>query len=81
MNRKGEKITHPTQRNGQTLEEVNTYKYFGKLISKKNNTEAHIEAIDTQIRTATRSIITETGNKEFKGLKCKPSGSYLTPQW
>ena len=55
--------------NGQTLEEVDTYKYLGELINKKNNTEAHIEAIETKIHAATQNIITETGNKEFKGLK------------
>ena len=31
--------------NGQTLEEVDMYKYLGELISKKNNMEAHTEAI------------------------------------
>ena len=31
--------------------------------------EAHIEAIETEIHTATQNIITETGNKELKGLK------------
>ena len=55
--------------NGQTLEEVDTYKYLGELISKKNNMEAHMEAIETKLHAATQNIITETGNKEFKGLK------------
>ena len=39
--------------NGQTLEEVDTYKYLGEIISKKNNMEAHIEAIETKIHAAT----------------------------
>ena len=55
--------------NGQTLDKVDTYKYLGELISKKNNSEAHIEAIETKIHAATQNIITETGNKEFRGLK------------
>ena len=55
--------------NGQILEEVDTYKYLGELISKKNNLEAHIEATETKIHAVTQNIITETGNKEFKGMK------------
>ena len=43
--------------------------HLGELISKKNNTEAHIEAVETMIHAATQNIITETRNKEFKGLK------------
>ena len=55
--------------NEQILEEVDTYKYLGELISKKNNLEAHIEATETKIQAVTQNIITETGNKEFKGMK------------
>ena len=64
---KGKKST--IKLNGQILEEVDTYKYLGELISKKNNLEAHIEATETKIHAVTQSIITETGNKEFKGMK------------
>ena len=52
--------------NGQTLEEVDTYKYLGELISKKNNTEAHIEAIETKIHAATQNIITEQATRNLK---------------
>ena len=53
---------------GQTLE-VDTYKYLGEVINTKNNTEARTEAIEAKNHAATQNIITETGNKEFKGLK------------
>ena len=53
---------------GQTLE-VDTYKYLGEVISTKNNTEDRTEAIEAKNHAATQNIITETGNKEFKGLK------------
>ena len=33
-----------------------------------------------RIHAATQNIITETGNKQIKGLKCKPSGNCLMPQ-
>ena len=48
---------------------METCKYLGQLISKMNNTEAYIEAIEDKIHAATQNTITETGSKQFKGLK------------
>ena len=55
--------------NGQVLDEVNTYKYLGEMINNKGNLEAHIKELDGKILAATQNILTETGNKEFKGMK------------
>ena len=55
--------------NNQVLEEVETYKYLGEVFNNKGNMEAHIKAIEGKIHAATQNIITETGNKEFKGMK------------
>ena len=55
--------------NNQVLEEVETYKYLGEVFNNKGNMEAHIKAIEGKIHAATQNIITEMGNKEFKGMK------------
>ena len=55
--------------NNQVLEEVEAYKYLGEVFNNKGNMEAHIKAIEGKIHAATQNIITETGNKEFKGMK------------
>ena len=55
--------------NGQILEEVEAYKYLGEMINNKGNLSAHINELEKKIQAATQNIITETGNKEFKGIK------------
>ena len=55
--------------NNQILEEVNNYKYLGEMINNKGNIKDHIEMIEGKVQAATQTIITETGNKEFKGIK------------
>ena len=55
--------------NNQVLEEVETYKYLGEVFDNKGNMEAHIKAIEGKIYAATQNVITETGNKEFNGMK------------
>ena len=55
--------------NGQILEEVEAYKYLGEMINNKGNLSAHITELEKKIQAATQNIITETGNKEFKGIK------------
>ena len=55
--------------NGQILEEVEAYKYLGEMINNKGNLSAHITELKKKIQAATQNIITETGNKEFKGIK------------
>ena len=55
--------------NGITLEEVPTYKYLGDMINNKGDLTAHIKEIEGKVIAATQRILTETGNKEFKGMK------------
>ena len=55
--------------NNQVLEEVETYKYLGEVFNNRGNMEAHIKAIEGKIHAATQNIITETGSKEFNGMK------------
>ena len=55
--------------NGQTLEEVEAYKYLGEMINNKGNLSTHIKELEKKVQAATQHIITETGNKEFKGIK------------
>ena len=55
--------------NGTTLEEVPTYKYLGDMINNKGDLTAHIKEIEGKVIAATQRILTETGNKEFKGMK------------
>ena len=55
--------------NGQILEEVEAYKYLGEMINNKGNLSAHITELEKKIQAATQNIITETGNKEFKGIQ------------
>ena len=54
---------------GQILEEVEAYKYLGEMMNDKGNLSAHITELERKIQAATQSTITETGNKEFKGIK------------
>ena len=55
--------------NGTTLEEVPTYKYLWDMINNKGDLTAHIKEIEGKVIAATQRILTETGNKEFKGMK------------
>ena len=55
--------------NGTTLEEVPTYKYLGYMINNKGDLTAYIKEIEGSVTAATQRILTETGNKEFKGMK------------
>ena len=66
---KGKTSAEKLTLNGETLEEVPTYKYLGEIINNKSNLTDHIAEIERKVRGATDSIIAETGNKEFKGIK------------
>ena len=55
--------------NGQILDEVEAYNYLGEMINNKGNLSAHITELEKKIQAATQNIITETGNKELKGIK------------
>ena len=55
--------------NGETLEEVPKYKYLGEMINNKGNLSDHITELEKKVKGATATIIAETGNKEFKGIK------------
>ena len=55
--------------NGEILEEVPRYKYLGEIINNKGNLSDHLEEIEKKIKGATATILAETGNKEFKGIK------------
>ena len=55
--------------NGETLEEVPTCKYLGETINNKGNLADHISEIERKVKGAIASIMAETGNKEFKGMK------------
>ena len=55
--------------NGEILEEVSTYKYLGETINNKGNLADHISEIERKVKGAVASIMAETGNKEFKGIK------------
>ena len=55
--------------NGEELEEVSAYKYLGEILNNKGNLSDHIAEVERKIKGATASIISETGNKEFKGIK------------
>ena len=55
--------------NGEELEEVPAYKYLGEILNNKGNLSDHIAEIEREMKGATASIISETGNKEFKGIK------------
>ena len=67
--KRGKGKTSSLTLNGETLEEVPTYKYLGEIINNKGNLTDHIAEIEKKVRGATDSIIAETGNKEFKGIK------------
>ena len=55
--------------NVETLEEVPKYKYLGEMINNKGNLSDHITELEKKVKGATATIIAETGNKEFKGIK------------
>ena len=55
--------------NGEILEEVRTYKYLEETIHNKGNLADHISEIERKLKGAIASIMAETGNKEFKGIK------------
>ena len=55
--------------NGEILEEVPTYKYLGETINNKGNLVDHISEMERKVKGAIASIMAETGNKEFKGIK------------
>ena len=55
--------------NGEELEEVPAYKYLGEILNNKGKLSDHIAEIERKIKGATASVISETGNKEFKGIK------------
>ena len=59
----------PLVLNGTILEEVPTYKYLGDMINNKGDLTAHIKEIEGKVIAATQCILTDTGNKEFKGMK------------
>ena len=67
--KRGKGKTSSLTLNGETLEEVPTYKYLGEIINNKGNLTDHIAEIERKVRGATDSMIAETGNKEFKGFK------------
>ena len=67
--RKGKGKKSKLNLNGETLEEVTTYKYLGEIINNKGNLSDHISEVEKKIRGATSKILAETGNKEFKGIK------------
>ena len=67
--KRGKGKTSALTLNGETLEIVPTYKYLGEIINNKGNLTDHIAEIDKKVRVATDSIIAETGNQEFKGIK------------
>ena len=67
--KRGKGKTSSLTLNGETLEEVPTYKYLGEIINNKGNLTDHIAEIERKVRGATDSVIAETGNKEFKGIK------------
>ena len=57
--------------NGKILEEVTAYKYLGDMVNSKGNLKDQITEIKKKIHAATQEILSETGNKEFKGMKMK----------
>ena len=67
--RKGKGKKSKLKLNGETLEDVTTYKYLGEIINNKGNLSDHISEVEKKIRGATSKILAETGNKEFKGIK------------
>ncbi len=55
--------------NNTILEETNKYKYLGEIINNKANLKDHIEELKGKVYAATQKIFTETGHKEFKGIR------------
>ncbi len=53
------------------LEETLTYKYLGEIINNKANLKHHLEETRNKVNAATQTIIFETGNKEFKGMRMR----------
>ena len=57
--------------NNTTLEEVLKYKYLGKIYNSKGNIEEHLKETENKITAALQKILSETGDKEFKGMRMK----------
>ena len=57
--------------NNTTLEEVPKYKYLGKICNSKGNLEEHLKETESKITAAMQKILSETGDKEFKGMRMK----------
>ena len=57
--------------NNTTLEEVPKYKYIGKVYNSNGNFEKHIKETENKITAAMQKILSETGDKEFKGMGMK----------
>ena len=55
--------------NNTTLEEVPNYKYLGKIYNSKGNLEEHLKETESKLIAALQKILSETGDKEFKGMK------------
>ena len=59
----------PLKLHEEELEEVPAYKYLAEILSNKGNLSHRIVEIERKMKGATASIISETGNKEFKWIK------------
>ena len=57
--------------NNTTLEEVPKYKYLGKIYNSKGNLEEHLKETESKVTAAMQKILSETGDKEFKGMRMK----------
>ena len=57
--------------NNTTLEEVSKYKYLGKIYNSKGNMEEHLKETESKVTAAMQKMISETGDKEFKGMRMK----------
>ncbi len=57
--------------NDQILEETPAYKYLGEQINSKANLDDHLKEVEGKVIAATQKILTETGHKEFKGMKMR----------
>ena len=55
--------------NGEELEEVPAYKYLGEMINNKGNLSDHKAEMERKIKGVIANIISETGNKEFRGIQ------------
>ena len=57
--------------NNTTLEEVSKYNYLGKIYNSKGNLEEQLKQKESKITAAMQKILSETGDKEFKGMRMK----------